>query len=242
MKTRKILNSKSSQGHVEMIVSFAIFLGFVVTLFLILNPTKSKQISYTLLDITEEAVLENWVINYTTASLAVRDSTTGDCVSVLNLLSGFNTNILAKNMAGIVKQSSTGANLVVEHNPSNPSDDYYTLYISNVFNSGASPACPSGTYSAIDYSFGARNYHKAISLQKIIDFQEAYNNSYADLKAELNLNNDFMFFVYDSSGSTLYSGEMFVPRYTEVVAREFPLIVIDSNANLHNMKLNLRAW
>lgn len=242
MNKMKMQKSRRSQGHVEMIISFGIFLGFLLALLFFLSPLKSKHIDYTMLDMTEKALLEDWTLDYETVSLSITDSSSlgsASCIVVENKPQLFGK-VLAKNKnSGAVAASLSGENsIALDYNSAN---DFYTLYFSADGFAGSSKTC--GNYIPdTTYSFGAVTFRKDILYEDIEKFALEYDTDYEGLKERLGLKNDFAFYLYDEEGIELLGKSIFVPKYVEVIAREIPAIALDKNADMMNIIVNIRAW
>ena len=236
---RKIIQNRKAQSHVEMILSFVIFIGFLVALFVILNPLKPRHLSQTNLDITESSLIKNWTASYTIVSLTLKSGVDpGIDFSVDNSLN-LNGNLFAKDEIGDYVQASIfpSTKINIDHKPENR---HYKLYVSDVFDfSSFSSSTP---LSSGEYTFGAINSGEAILFESIEQTIEKYNEDYDGLRQELNLNNDFAFFVYDLEGSLVLNATRFIPQVVEVNAKDIPIVTINKTAGQENLVLNLQVW
>jgi len=237
---KHLLKCKRSQAHVEMILSFVIFVGFIVTMLIILSPVRNRQISYTILDITEEQLLERLSINYTTLSLTLtQDTNQGTCFSVPNTL-GISADRVVKDQKNIIIASQdAGGRIVLEKSPNNVR--FYNFYISESFNPSSGSLTGCVELNSENYTYGVLNLHDIVLYENIENFSTSYNDDYEELRKELDIQNDFAFFVYNETG-ILFQGEIYKPRNVQVVSRNLPIRVMNKNAEVSNLIINLQAW
>jgi len=244
MEIKKIQNKKSkhAQGHVEMIISFLIFIGFISTLFFILNPTQSKQIDYTILSITEEKLTDIWSEEYSSVSVIIDDSVIDEvndvgCFHVPNSL-GLSGNLIVKDENGNNVPSSLGSRIRISH-PTR-GNRFYKIYASDAFPSSTT-SCSNKLLTG-EYNYGSLVNFDVVMKDNLYDLVEEYNADYEGLKESLGLSNDFMIFVYDTDYNLLVNASQFVPRVVEIVARDIPVVALDRNADPTELIINLRTW
>lgn len=237
MKIRSILKPKQSQAHVEMIVSFVIFAGFITAMLYFLNPFQNRQISYTILDITEAKLVGEWTAEYKTTSVTF-DRAQGGCFAINNAV-GLQGSLLAKDESGNIHKGATGGNI---HIDSSSSSRYYKLYASSSFSSN-SVSCEEVLPETNSYQFGASDTKEAIFYSNIEQMIQEYESDYEALKTKLDLQNDFVFYVINQdTEEQMTSATMTIPTVVEVIARDIPVIALDQNANQLNLIINIRTW
>ncbi len=246
MRQIRRLKSKRAQGHVEMIISFLIFIGFVVTLLTFLNPTKSRQIDYAILSITEEKLMDEWTRNYSSISVTISNDSIAivnekDCFIVPDKIK-LSGNLIVKNQRGNVVDAVLGSDITIKHTFGNR---FYKIYSSEEFEDNTISCTSSMPLSDLDYKFGARTQFDVVMEDRLYDMIEEYNQgeeAYKALKERLGITNDFMIFVYDQDINILANASMFVPRVVEVVARDIPVVAINNTADPVELIINIRAW
>ena len=226
-----------------MVISFVIFLGFISALFFFLNPFEKREIGHTLFDITKYQFIESWYSNYNTISLTIVEGIgQGTCFKVSNPFTDLGSgNLLVKDQAGNIRPSDSDASMIWIEPASN--NRYYLLYFSEEFEAWPGGLGPCGNeIPAGDYSFGTLNTYETAFYENIQEFAGNYETDYEGLRQSLNLQNDFVFTVYDQEGELLIETTRFVPKHVEVLARDIPVSTIDKNAELNNLIVNLRVW
>ena len=242
-KIRK--DNRRAQGHVEMIISFVIFIGFVSVLLFSLNPLTDKRINFTLLEITESKLMENWTISYFVGSLSFDNppSVSTGCIEISNLI-GLNNNILVQDKDGKFGFGEiNGGNIKI--NKSGTNGRFYKIYSSDNFKQTDLSACSSSPISEADYEFGPVNSYSNVLYENLILFIDKYNQDYESLKQEIGLQNDFAVFVYtQNSGSRelIANASIFVPKTNEIIARDIPVLAINKTAGKTDLLVNIRVW
>jgi len=241
--------NKRAQGHVEMIVSFVIFVGFVVTLLVILNPLKARPISGTLLDVTQDTIFDNWTVSYSLSSVTLKDSVLGDanaagCFSTSSQPFGSSSGlVIVEDEKGNSKSFSlTAASLHISHTAGNK---FYKLYFSDKFNPGSTLSCSADALAEADYTFGAITSQKAVLRSAMESFVDKYNSGtegYNELRDELGLQNDFSVIIFNMDKTEFARAERTPPEGAQVVARDIPVITVDEDAVRETFIINLRAW
>jgi len=258
----KMLNCKHSQGHIEIILSFVIFLGFLIMIFVFFNPVQQPKTSSAILEDVQEKLLDYLSIDYdytslilTPSALSTITSSKKNCFSVNNTI-GFKSgeHLIVLDLNNKVLDSSTAypAKFKIE-NSSNANNQLYKLYISkypdtdirnfNPYHLSSSETCvelPSGSYS-----FGALTSDSLVLQENLPALNDYYvNGSYKALKTDLKITDDFEFIVYDLNRNVIMNESLTKHKIktTNVFSREILLKTINKNATQGSIILGLRVW
>ncbi len=217
---RRILNSKRSQGHVEIILSFVIFIGFLLFLFIFMNPfAKTKETSY-IMDNIQKSIINEISDEVGKLSVVVNENKCYDN-------SKFN------------QYSNLGNKIRVVQD--NVNTRKYNVYYGDFFEEN-NPACS----LEHDYTLGTYSIEKMIIYNKIESLVTKYNSNYEDLKKSLGITNNFLFEIKDLDGTKIdaLSVEYLknIPTGIDIEAREIPIRIIQSNGIIIEKKLYIRAW
>lgn len=225
-----------AQGHVEMIVSFIIFIGFLSVLLYILNPVEQRRVGFAVLDITEQQLLKELSIDYRSLSLIVNNGVDmGSCFIIeydssigFALVRDDNRVVPSKLSPGILTIDQTG-------------ERYFKIYSSQNFSN--SPLTEAGCVDLDESSYNLVSLppKNSVFFNAFEDLEESYRLDYDGLKEKLGIKNDFEFRVYDESG-LIYKGEINKPLGIDIVARDIPLLAVDDNADTKSIVLNIGAW
>ena len=247
--------NKRADSNLEMIISFSIFLIFLLFIFTFLNPVKKPDISNVLLDIIEEqaknytlSLLEIPVMIYTTPS------------GCFNIECPFNLSYIEdqeKRRYYIFVEddkqndknfgfTGSGNLLNITIDSSGSASNLYTLYFSDsVFDNvpGSEPQA-SGCISPGLYNFSTPRLNKLYSYNKLRDLNTSYYSSggYDNLKKLFNFpeSSDFAIFVrpyFEMTGIK--------PERGIVKAREIPIEMIkeeDGKKEIIKTYLDIQVW
>ncbi len=231
------LKKNKAQGHIEMILSFVIFTGFVLAIFVFLTPVRQNMVSYASLEKTQTSLLSNATINY-------------DYVSVILNVSGplcidnpfLGTNIFVKDSNG----NHINSQLTAENNiyASNSGDRYYKIYYSSFFDSKIPGSSCNALAENIDYTKVVVSSGKDVLYDNIGILEDAYVTDYNKLKLNLGLTNDFEFVVYNFSYGVLMNRTLSVHpiKSSSVLSRDIPVRALTKTGAYRDLIMTVRAW
>lgn len=236
------LISNRSQGHVEMILSFVIFIGFVVAMFFFLNPTKENKVNYVSLDSVENILLDNLSVNYNYIAV-ILDSPQDQPFSVQNNFDISKEILVIDEKNNIVQSTNDYSALKINIQPKSGSNArLYKIYFSDVFNS-----YPAGNFNLLDrtqYNFGVLTLEKSVLWENINLLNKSYIEDYLQLKKNLKIKEDFEFTIYDINHTKIFFDVKSVHKLKNffVLSRDIPLRIIDKDVNQRDIIINLKVW
>ena len=207
--------NKLAQGHIEMMLSFTIFVGFLLFVFIFMNPfaqAKSNQIM---------SYIQQSVINEITGEvgkLSIIVNSTNDCYD------DFDVSIYGDNF--------------IEVSDTNPRK--YTIYYNNIFGVGGTPSCSANP--GRNYSIGTYSKERIVIYEKIQELRTNYTNNYEGLKTSLGILNEFAFELKRMDGGVELSVDRAVPAGIDAESANIPIRVINSQGIIKEYILNIRAW
>lgn len=213
-KKTKHIKSKRSQGHIEVMLSFVIFVGFLLFVFMFLNPfakTKSNQV---IKNIQESVINE---ISDEIGKLSIIVNKTTDCYD--------NSKVLIYGDKFIEKSEVPRK---------------YTIYYNNIFGTGGIPSCSAEL--GRNYSIGTYSKEKIVIYEKVQELKSNYTENYEDLKTSLGILNEFIFELKKIDGGVEIGVNKNIPAGIEVESVNIPIRVINSKANISEYILNIRTW
>lgn len=208
--------SNKAQAHVEIILATTLFIGFLLFLFVFLNSSFKATAEIPTEKIQNKIFDE---LQEEVGTLLVVVETTDDCYSLAPV------------------ESDYGTNFREVQDTSNPRR--YTIYYGNFIN----PSSISCSGKPENYEYGAYKEENIIVESNIADLVNRYNEDYVNLRQELGLGN-FEFEFRDSNNERIdeFSVSGKIPDSTNVNSKDFPVRVIDNNAKISSLTLNIRAW
>ena len=241
------MNKKGS--HVGVILSFVIFITFIVFLYTVVRPIvtlgENKQ---TTLEYIEDKIMKNTSAELTTVSIQIDNSKNPSGQSCIKLedffiLSGASFNIKVKNETNSLQEAyASPPHLMIVRKVG--ANTFFKAYSSPEFekieNKTISP-CFSMAYNTY-YTFGSITTTKYVFEKEIYKLIEYYKTDYEKLKNELNIppGNEFGFVFVQSNGTKIEVGN--ASKSVSVYAGEVPVQYVDDIANIHSGFINVRVW
>jgi len=231
------MNKRGS--HIEIIISFVIFITFLIFIFVVINPKlsvqneKEESISY-----IENAILERISAEMKIITIKLEFVLGMPCIELTDLLTNLEigTNLIIKDEEdNLLESTSDGTSLQITRG--DISDDFFKIYYSSEFNELESG---SGCFPR-DYELGLVKEEKHIFESNIIDLIKEYEN-YEELKEEFNIPKDidFGYGIKLSNGTILETEEKNIS--TNIYLKETPVIYINSEGNMESGFLRIIVW
>jgi hypothetical protein len=245
---RGIVNKTGS--HVGMIISFVIFITFIVFLYSIVKPAiTTGEDKKTILSALETQILENISTNFTSASVQINrlsSPTTSNCVELVNFLSFsefYTPNIIIQNEANVIENSYSDYGSALSDvmiNRKSKSSLFFKVYYSKEFSQLGSTT--TSCIPVTDYNIGSVTTDNYVFGKEVTKLMGYYNTTYENLKSYLQLppGNEFGFGFIKSDGTEVDVGES--PKSASVYAEDIPVQYVDSNANILSGFINIKVW
>lgn len=244
------MKSKKGLSHVEVIISFFIFVGFVLFLFVIINPFK-KNISDDVLNSALLNIDENLTTNISTVSINLNNS-----ADITNIYSkgcfeidlfpaidcNSNRNVIVKDINGKI----LNANLdLIQHKLliSATTNSFYTIYCSEeiIPQSLTQTDCP--MLDSENYSLGIINFRSLWSNSKLLGFNQSYYNDYPNLKAQIvPQGTEFGLIVTDINGNVYTKNLNTIPKGISVKSNTLPVDILYNNATTLTYAERVYVW
>lgn len=211
--------SKRSQGHVEMIISFGLFISALVLLFIFVNPLSNNDSK------------RNFEENSKDIITNAMSATIGKLTVVSKVADGCYGDLIKKDYDGKPYAE-------IQENPR-----VYSLYFSGYFVGLNHPKYDS-LCDPTSYYFGIYAEEQLLLVPKIKDLKTKYENNYKELKESLGVSNEFSFnFRYlNNSVDPELSVERLSSKNVERQSNDIPVRVMDNNGIIKEMILNIRLW
>lgn len=231
-----ILSCKRGQGHIEIMLSMIIFVGFLIFVFIFMNPFIKIKKEPQMVDI-QEAVFNS--ISSDVGVLSVILNSSGNCYSLDDINSAF------------------GNKFIEVHDIDNPRR--YTIYYGDFFEpsmvGGKSCSCDAGNpglplENCEDsdgnklYALGLYVEDKIVVYESIQELKSLYEADYEGLRRSLKVR-DFSFSLRNINGgeiAVLTPLIRNVPSGSSVNSKDLFVRVIDKDGKIQELILNLKAW
>jgi hypothetical protein len=250
-KMPTIFQKKNRTGsHVGMILSFIIFITFVVFLYTVIKPAvNTGEDKTTTLEYIGGKITENVSTNLTSVKMKIVSgkNPNSNCIQLQNFLAFLDIRppypVIVKNETGGIEEAYSGsgaafANLVI--NRRNKNNLFFEIDFSPVFNGLSVNTIPSCVET--------RNYNISLVRTEVYVFErnmykliEYYKTNYEDLRNELKVppGNEFGFVFKQSNGTVIEVGGKGVAN---IYAKEIPIQYFDDKATVQSGFINVRVW
>jgi len=224
-------------SHVGIMLSFVIFVTFLIFLYTIIKPTTQRDKQY-LLDYLEKELKEKFSANLTTTSININEEINEKCVDLKNLVNetGMISPIIIKDDSKKILAHKISENdLLIEKSD----DNFFKIYYSKEFQEqeGLLENCQ----EANNYIIGFEKTNEYIFEKKII---ELINKNYDDLKKDLKIpeENEFSFSFTNSTDGVIKTKGKNESLSVSIYAEEFIIQYVDEKANILPGSIKIKLW
>jgi len=238
-----MIRIKKASGHIEVVLSFVIFISFVIFLFAMFPVYQIKK-SEIGLDSAERGIL-----NFTSAKanyfvIVLNKST--QCFSYPS--QDISSKLIVRNSSGgrINAKSEGGIWYVQETALLN--DKFYGFYYSSEFSEEGygviSGECKNLTNQSISYEIGLVRRDEVVSYSKMASLINNYNLKYGEIRGNFSMpaGENFEFSVVDLKGNIILNASRKKPERTTVLSRNTPIQMVYNNGTYVFGMLNTRTW
>lgn len=225
-------------NHVEIVISFIIFITFVIFLFASVQPSITKQEDKkNTYENIELKILERVSSDVTVITFNI---TAGgaNCVNLDNLLGelSIGENLVVKDASGtIIPSSIDGSSLQLTRTSTD--DTLFKIYYSEVFDE-----LPAGSgCGSVNYDIGLTKTNKYVSEERV---NELIVYDYDLLKEELKVSkgNNFGYGLAFSNGTVIAETTNDKELSTSIYIKETPVEYIDLQGNIKEGYLRIKIW
>lgn len=235
-------NKKAS--HVGVILSFVIFITFLVFIFSIFgSPIKLPSNKDPLIDYIEVELTNKFSSNLTILTISPDPSVGKNCIQISNTGLGFqDLNSLVKDKDDKIVRSNPNKGSLLYIDWSRDENFFKIFYseetLDNLEYNGDITDC----YTLMSTNINALRENKYFNVNKISDFLSQYDSNYSGIKDELNVpqNNEFSLSFTDAEGNILETEQR--DMVTNVYSREIPIQYFNKSANINSGFINIKVW
>lgn len=241
------MNKKAS--HVGIILSFAIFITFLVFLYSITEPAfQTQKNQKILLSYLQKELIDTSSVQVISSTISINLDVPNNCVKLKYLLDELkidSSNIVKDEYEEISQAnilSSIPGTLLI--NRPNSSYNFFKIYNSikfeNMTEDNIEPCKILNLYE--DYSLGVTKKEVHIFDVELINLINRYEDNYLAFKNELKIpeGNDFAISFKSGNGTIISTSEKDV--ITSIYAEEIPIQYMDKNAKINYGFLTIKIW
>ena len=239
----KIKNSKRASGHIEIVLSFVIFISFIIFLFSVFPVYQTKK-SEVGLDSAERGIINFTSVSVNYFSLVLEES--AGCFSYPS--QDLSSKIIVRNFEGVrVNAKSLGGIWYIKDAGNG---NFYGIYYSSEFSEEGYDAfdqtegCDDLAGQDISYRVGLARTDNLISYDKAVNLTYRYNLNYGELKGNFSLpaGENFGFGINDLKGKIILNTSNKRPERTTVLSRNKPIQMVYQNGTYVFGMLNTQTW
>jgi len=239
MLKRGLNKDKEGAGHIEMVMSFILFLVFVSFLLLVVRPYDTNVLSGSVVSSLHNSFREQAYTNLSEIFLSTDSPAVTDCFLIefpynLFKLAIVKDTSLVKDVSNdnvVDSDLKSKASLGIDGGKAG-----YKVYISPEFNdSSLDPCTPLEPGS---YVFGSILEEQIISNETLWEMNQSYYNDYDNLKIKLNFPAGLDFAIV----SNLVTMKKVIPDTAEVNSRTYLERVLFKDGSVINEKFTIMVW
>jgi len=218
---------KKAQGHVEIVLSMVLFIGFLFFVFFYLNPAFRAKPDLPIGDIQQTVINEiSADIGKLSVIVAAKelDEEDSNCYYLSNEI--------------IEKYGNDWMEIPTPGQPRS-----YTIYYGNFFANKRQTICSTEKERADwDFTLGVYTEESIVRVQKIRDLVTEYNENYKNLKERLDVR-DFSFVVKNLDGQPfLPEAKERIPANVDILVKDIPIRVINNQGQFSELILSIKTW
>ena len=227
---------KSGAAHLEMIISFLFFMGFVFFLFTVIKPYDMTTLSSSVVAGLYDSFEEKIHTNLTNIFLKVNYAGPSSCfyIQLPEEIFEYNiTNSLVKSVSDVeIDSGIDNGNLNV-----NSGEIFYKIAISPEFENENLNECGQSS----NYSFGSLIERRVSSYNSLVNMSNKYINNYEDLRNDLGIPEVFDFGIVCNELPEI-NMEHLVPSLGDIVAQDYILEVLKNTGEVINARFTIKVW
>jgi len=231
---------KRGLSHVEAILSFILFIGFLIGAFVFFSPFTSDRTLDTTLSYVSDELEDNATTNIISYSIVLNPSVSGDvAVEILDTIPvGYNSRV--ENISGFEFNSIVSGDLV-HFNIINGPVGFVNIVLSE--DMGIRNGLPGTQIAVGDFSISSSDEKPIYSEQKFIDLKSNYDSDYIVLRDEFNLPARVEFgFTINFPNGDIITAERPIPPEFEVFSETEKIEIIRLNGEIVFADLINKVW
>ena len=259
-----LFKGRKGQTHVEMVLSFVIFLGFVLFLFFVFNPFQQtanpKLVDFAINKIENEVSVELRSIGVKFESdpgIGFNNCFSLPAAALISDLGGDEfecrgENVVVKNSdeGGVDASYGDASGELIINNDDLTDDNFFTIYCAEglVYQPSSLTNC-----DFVPNELAIVVEKKVWSEAKLIEFKSRYDSNYNDLRKKIVGRDDFGLRILEAGFVDMThevegveDGDLEMPteqpQGLTVYAKTFPVQVMDEDADVEQLKARVSVW
>jgi len=244
---------KKGLTHVEVVISFVMFILFLVLILSLMKPLRKTEDKSYLIGNVERMVKEKTTVDVIRITIAIENETfneleqmsNGICIEIN--LTEFGINTTNKKIRVEADNSPVNASIsdgLATINFGNAK--LYEIYLSENL-SEIPPSCQitldMSQFSYLsNFTIGLITEVSMLSREKLEALKQEYETNYSKLKEEFSIRGDFNILFVNTTKHEIARMERNAPSTINIFAKEFPVEIIDKEARIQSGIMKIRVW
>lgn len=233
------MGERRGLSHIEFVISFVIFIAFIVFTFVFLNPLQSNRTLKSTLDYSWIELGDSTKSYLETYSVAINPIVTQNkiAIDINGIPSNFNASV--EDSRGIIISSYMDSNGYVHF--SRPQDNFVRIKYSKEFPNV--PATLGTLLTPVDYTISSSNSEQLHFEKLLKDLNRSYFSDYNALKTDFNLPNrvDFGFGVRFGDGVEIRAIKE-IPKDVEILSKRDRVYVVRESGVKEYADVSVVVW
>lgn len=227
-------NKRGASSHLEMILSFVLFISFFFFVIIFLQPYETNVLTTSIVDGAYYNFMEYTTDEITTFSIKINDPIE-ECFTLrLNeVFQEYDTSFVYDEEDNLAESTISGEYLRVNNEDSKSFFDI--ILVKDMTKEIVTINCPN---EIENYLVGGTINEKIISYQKIEELKNQYDSDYKSLKNVFAVPGRFDFAI----NSNLINLDRSIPDNVRVMAKSYNERVLLENGTIINVEFIIRAW
>ena len=228
------LDKRGLSHHVEMMLSFVMFIGFVFFLLIFIRPYDNDFLTGSVVLGVHHNVFDFAETDLITFFVEANDSSNSlDCF-VLDIPSELHDVSLNSSVFWKIDNSSFDSEVVGNVIRVNGSSGYYYAFVSDSLRDGGVISCS----NVFNYTFGGFRSDRVVSAKTLTDMKKDYDSDYALLRQRMGVPDLYDFSIV----SDFVKMEKSIPSSSEVFARDYVEKVLFEDGRVEYVRFTVKVW
>lgn len=234
--------AKKGALHIEMIISFILFVTFIFFILVYIKPYKQTMLPDSIILGIHDSFEKSASTNLTTIFFKLNPSIAYfDCYSLnMNNIDSGSNSIARLITGGLIGSIFSSNNLKFAH----PPEKYFKVYLSPDLDQDTTPISCSNPalINSQNYTIGSLDKIKIISFKNIESMKENYTAHYNELKKQLGVPANFDFAIYANPSDSDIDMTQPVSEEAAVEAVSYVHKILYPDGNIEIKELIIKVW
>jgi len=238
VEKRGLIRNKKGVSSIEIIISFVIFLTFLIFIFVYLNPIRSNDKTPILVSL-ETGIKQQAMADLIEFPVAVNKSNITSACFYIRVPQNFESNISVKSLDDKnINYTILSGNIYLN----NIHDKLYRFIKSDEIKNNETSMNGCQSLDISQYTFSVERTKQIYSYTKLKQMNDSYYTGYTGLQEKLDFPITSDFSIVIGSDELNFTMTKNIPSNVQVIVRQFPIEILTSNADKIKAVMTLAVW